>query len=114
MRDKEFTITEDHLKLLRRAYIGWEDCEYGAPAIDCKRPYGNSSVELDICEILGWEPKKDEYGDTSDDNQKLYEKCYEIHKETQTVLQIALATGQFKAGKYTREDEYSEGWKFAG
>ena len=34
--------------------VQWRDCEYGAPEINPKRPYGNSSVELDICEILGW------------------------------------------------------------
>ena len=46
----EFTVTEEHLKLLRRAYVDWEDCEFGAPAIDCKRPYGNSDVIADIGE----------------------------------------------------------------
>jgi hypothetical protein len=51
----EFTVTEDHLKLLRRAYIGWDDCEFGAPGIDPKRPYGNSDVIGDIAEILGEE-----------------------------------------------------------
>src|SRR6266568_5645220 len=41
----EFTVTEDHLKLLRHAYLYWEYGEgYGAPAIDPKRPYGNSDV----------------------------------------------------------------------
>lgn len=36
--DQVFTLTDEHLTLLRAAYIGWEDCEFGAPAIDCKRP----------------------------------------------------------------------------
>ena len=48
----EFTVTDEHLKLLRGAYVGWDDCEFGAPAIDCKRPYGNSDVIADIAEIL--------------------------------------------------------------
>ena len=30
----------------------WDDCEFGAPAIDCKRPYGNSDVYNDIAKIL--------------------------------------------------------------
>lgn len=48
-----FTVTDDHLKLLRRASVGWSDCEFGAPEIDPKRPYGNSNVLGDIAEILG-------------------------------------------------------------
>ena len=39
------TLNPDALKLLARAYWRYEDFEYGAPAIECKRPYGNSSVE---------------------------------------------------------------------
>lgn len=59
-RESTFTLTEDHIKLLSRAYIGWEDSEFGAPSIDCKRPYGNSYVEGDVAEILEWKPSKDE------------------------------------------------------
>jgi hypothetical protein len=32
-----FLLTTDHLILLGRAYVRWEDCETGAPAIDPKR-----------------------------------------------------------------------------
>ena len=50
---REFTITEDHLKLLRRVYVAWDFGEGdGAPAINSKKPYGNSYVERDIAEIL--------------------------------------------------------------
>ena len=46
-------MTEDHLKLLRRVYVAWDFGEgYGAPGINPKKPYGNSSVERDIAEIL--------------------------------------------------------------
>ncbi len=48
------TITSEHLKLAESLEWRWEDCEYGAPAVDCKRPYGNSDVERDIAETLGW------------------------------------------------------------
>lgn len=47
-------ITNDHLKLLEKVYWQWQDAEYGAPEIDPKRPYGNSDVENDIAELLGW------------------------------------------------------------
>jgi hypothetical protein len=38
----EFTVTDDHLKLLRHAYAIWGDCEFGAPVNDPKRPCGDS------------------------------------------------------------------------
>ena len=34
MDNKRFTLTEEHLKLLRHANVRWDDCEFGAPAID--------------------------------------------------------------------------------
>jgi hypothetical protein len=104
----EFTVTDEHLKLLRRAYVGWDDCEFGAPAIDCKRPYGNSDVVGDMAEILG--VQGDEYGEVSDADA---ERLTRLHRETQTVLRIALTTGEFRAGRYVRSDKYSSDWKLA-
>jgi hypothetical protein len=40
---RRFALTREHLKLARRMYIEWDNCEYGAPAINPKRPYGNSA-----------------------------------------------------------------------
>ena len=37
---KEFWLKEEHIKLLRAAYVQWNNCETGAPEIDPKRPYG--------------------------------------------------------------------------
>lgn len=87
---EEIEITEEHMKLLQRAYVDWEDCEYGAPAIDCKRPYGNSDVEGDICEILGWGPGFDE-----NLNSDIEDRCEEIHRQTQYALQIILRARSF-------------------
>lgn len=52
-----FTVKEEHLKLMQRMNVDWHDCEFGAPAIDCKRPYGNGAVFQDMIEILGLEKK---------------------------------------------------------
>ncbi len=103
--NEPFTITESHLQLLRHAYVGWDGCEFGAPAIDCKRPYGNSDVYGDIAEILGWELFKDADGDEhlSKEQRDLADR---LHSETKTVLQIALQVGEFKAGTYRKRDEY--------
>jgi hypothetical protein len=38
-----FTVTDDHLRLLRRACVSWDQAEFGAPEVDCKRPYGSSN-----------------------------------------------------------------------
>jgi len=56
----EITVTSDHLKLLGRTNWIWEYAEYGAAAIDPKRPFGNSNVERDIMEILGRDVDEDE------------------------------------------------------
>jgi hypothetical protein len=103
---KRFQVKDEHIKLLRRAYVGWDDGEYGAPTIDCKRPYGNSDVEGDIGEILGIEPKHGEDG--YDDGQIMY--MQQLHKETATALQIFLATGEMRVGTY-QVDSYSIDWK---
>ena len=88
---EKFTLTKTHLKLLRRFEVGWQDCEFGAPEIDPKRPYGNSDVEEDMREILPELSLNDE-------------KCRSLHKETQNALQIVLRMGGFKVGNYEREE----------
>ena len=98
----KFTVTEDHIKLLKRAYVGWDDCEFGAPEIDPKRPYGNSSVFSDISEILGIQPNSE--GDFTSDQEDYIMKT---HRELQTVLQIFLQYGRLVAGTFTRESQYS-------
>jgi hypothetical protein len=102
-----FTLTEEHIKLLRRANVGWEDSEFGAPSIDCKRPYGNSSVYNDIAEILGIEPDDAENQDFSSDQ---FDRMALLHKETQTALQVFLTTGQMIEGEY-EADRYRDDWK---
>jgi hypothetical protein len=103
-----FQVKEQHIKLLRRAYVSWEDCEFGAPSIDCKRPYGNSDVYSDIAEIIGL-PSPDIDNDEDFTPEQVAEMD-KLHKETQTVLQIFLATGEMKTGVYTA-DKYSIDWK---
>jgi len=112
-RATEFTVTGEHLKLLRRAYVSWDYCEFGAPEIDAKRPYGNSDVIGDIAEILDPDGLAAVYGD--DDALDRYrdemdERFSRIHAETALVLSIALFTGKFEAGRYVRE-KYSPAWR---
>jgi len=106
---KRFTMTKNHLKLLRRMVVSWQDCETGAPEINPKRPYGNSSVADDIHEILTGETigctDSKRYELTEDES----EKYIKLHKETETALQIVLATGKFSVGNY-EADKYSTNW----
>lgn len=109
---KQFEVLEDHLKLLRRAYVSWNDCEFGAPSIDCKRPYGNSSVHQDIAEILDITPATVD-GDYGEFSEGQYDQMEKLHKETETVLQIILATGRMKPGVYVKNDNYGNEWREA-
>lgn len=101
-----FEVTEEHLKLMRRMYVGWQDCEYGAPEIDPKRPYGNSDVEGDIAEILGWT--------TFATDESWRDRAATLHREMQTVLQIVLAIGRIATGSYEKTERYRfDSWREA-
>jgi hypothetical protein len=107
MNDKQyFEVTEDHLTLLRNANVGWDGCEFGAPSIDCKRPYGNSAVYGDMVRLLEW-GGDGEYEAFTEHQQHELDR---IHKETATALQIILAVGYFKAGRY-EADKYRRNWR---
>lgn len=103
---RTFTMTAEHLILLRHFNICWQNSEIGAPEVDPKRPYGNRAVENDIHELLTSErigcvgSKRDEltHGEC--------ERYIKLHRETETALQIILVTGQFQAGEYRQTDRY--------
>jgi len=103
MKVERFSLTEDHIKLARRMYVGWQDCETGAPEIDPKRPYGNSSVEMDVAEILGRELSVDGEEGELFLTDTVREECAEIHRSMEQALQIILQVGSFQPGQYTRE-----------
>ena len=103
-----FTLTENHIKLLRRMHVGWQDCETGAPEIDPKRPYGNSAVARDIAEILG-EPVVEDVSGYMEAGQ--HKRLMRLHSETEMALQIVLVTGAFEPGEYEQADPYrSRSW----
>jgi hypothetical protein len=108
----EFTVTDEHLQLLRHAYVWWEEGEFlGAPSIDSKRPYGNSNIYRDIAEILDVPDSEwaDEELNPSPDAEWRFLR---LHVETAIALQIALATGEFRTGRYVRDDEWgSDRWR---
>lgn len=107
---KRFVLTADHIKLLRAANVQWEACEYGAPAIDCKRPYGNSDVEADMMEMFGVDASYDANGDYKPDTLAEVERLRTLHRETETALQVILAHGRMEPGVYVASD-YSRDWQ---
>lgn len=106
MPSNTFILTEDHLKLLKKANIDWRDSEAGAPGIDSKRPYGNGYVAGDVAEILGWRVNEDE-GLTDDQESD----ALEIHRETEQALQIVLRCYPATPGAYVRNNQT---WKPQG
>jgi hypothetical protein len=126
-----FEVKKEHLLLLKQMCVGWQDCEFGAPEIDPKRPYGNSDVLLDMVEIIGIKKVGEDvfqfdlfgkqyfiYGENKYNlevkGKELIKILNDLHKETETVLQIALRTGMFKEGKYKLKDKYSDNWEYIG
>lgn len=101
----EFALTEEHLKLLRHMCVGWQDCEFGAPEINPKRPYGNSDVEFDMCEILGIE-----FDDEAGLDPALMDRLSKLHGETQTALQIMLQCGAIELGIYRKPEWCKPEW----
>lgn len=91
IKKDEFLVTNEHLQLLANSYVYWDDCEFGAPGIDPKRPFGNSDVEKDYEEITG-KP----YNDV-------------VYKQLETCLQILIDNLSIHAGLY-RYDKEDNRW----
>lgn len=112
---REFTVRPEHLVLLRHARVSWIESEFGAPMIDAKRPYGNSYVVRDIAEILDapdevWvDGRRGEFVTEEAD-----ERFTRLHVETAFALQIVLATGEFRPGRYRRSKRWSADWRRVG
>ena len=127
----EFTVTEDHLKLLRHTgSVYWDPGEgFGAPAINPKKPYGNTAVPQDVAKILeapdsDWEKAPDD--DWEWDEEEAFppgagegfrvlraeaeDRFLRLHVEAGMALKIALATGEFRPGRYTRTNAWSNDW----
>lgn len=107
---KEFQLTKDHLTLLRHMNVGWDDCEFGAPNIDPKRPYGNSNVIQDILKILNITACDHEDCYLEEHHPELVARLTTLHAGTETALQIILCTGKFEEGTYECSP-YSYTWE---
>lgn len=115
-KPKLFEVTEEHMKLLDRMYISYDDwTEFGAPEVDPKRPYGNSDVYDDIAEILGIEVAEDQWGDREFTDAQV-DYMNKRHKEMETVLQILVRNARdgIRRGTYSTTDHLSVDWSRLG
>lgn len=110
---KRFTLTDEHLTLLRASNVDWNGDEHGAASIDPKRPYGNGDVLGDIEKILHPEDATGALEISDDEMEVRYERYEQLHRETKIALQIVLATGAFVAGEYVLEKDYTRDWRLA-
>lgn len=108
----EFKLTSKHIKLISHFYIDWYDCEFGAPCVDPKRPFGNSDVISDIGRILNIEPLEEESPGEFIFSDEQSEYILKWYHELQTALQIVLCTKSFKPGLYIQKEKYNDrSWK---
>ena len=115
-RIDRFELKPEHLQLMKEMQVRWQDDEFGAPEIDPKRPYGNSAVLRDLCEILRPENLRtdDDYGGythgDSDVPAELWPELSAIHREMEAALQVVLAAQSFEPGWYVTE-RYQHNWR---
>jgi hypothetical protein len=106
-----FTLTANHVKLLRAANVGWDHVEFGAPAIDGKRPYGNGDVYDDMATLLGMAVECPNCStNVLGDNDRA--KLRALHESTKTALQVVLSSGSFEPGEYV-SPKYGHNWRRA-
>ena len=106
-------VTPEHLQLLTRASIRWndwpdelgEDGLVAVPGFDPKRPYGNfTAFEVEMAQHLGIPLEKDPDG-VAILPPALGERLRRMHREMQPVLQVFVQRARLDAGRY-EGDEY--------
>lgn len=111
---KEFKLKPQHITLLKNAHVSENEIEFGAPSIDPKYPYGDSQVIQSMIQLLLPEPEwpNFEEGEISED---LAEEMYQLHRELQTALKIALKFSDqpLRKGLYVKEG-YTDPWEYKG
>lgn len=98
MRNNRFELKIEHIALLQNMYWEYSDCGTGAPAVDCKRPYGNSYVPPDVAKILGVE--LDQNNEDKYDEQ--VREIMQFHYDSHTALEIILQRQSFELGTFEK------------
>lgn len=124
IRTRTFTLTKDHITLVRALYIETNDeYAYGpVPMANPKRPFGDSDITLDIVELISGHPPEvirdpDEWigYDSEGEIKKAVladgrvirrAEIDALRSDLATALQIILVTGSFVPGDYARREAY--------
>lgn len=122
-----FEVTDFHLALVSGLSFTWIEGAYdGAPAVDPKRPYGNSDVLTDLALIYA-ESKgyrlinEDTYrmlfrkadGSLFQPDESFEDWLFKVHREMPIVLQILASNNLvgIAAGVYREVAPYSQRWE---
>ena len=110
-----FKVRKYHLDLIKRLnFSGWDFTGFGAPAIDCKRPFGNSNVYKDMMDIMGWDYGEDSY-DYISANPDVKARLDDIYSnELPQALQILTCCLGIKEGYYKKNHYTYYGWEYLG
>lgn len=118
---KTFEVKPYHLRLLQRCYTSWDDCEFGAPQIDPKRPFGNSGASSILTVVAKETGALDNLTGIDFDNCNLYDvlntakinELHAIYTELEICLQILLNDLAIVPGKYQLTG-YGKNWSYTG
>lgn len=121
-RPTTFTITPDHLKLLKASVIKWsseiDGTLFGSAIIDPRRPYGDKDVYRSMVKILDFklpfDTKKDFDIETDDLPYQTENRLEELHQETQIALAICLNRQSFETGQFYWPEPPAVDWVKVG
>lgn len=99
-----FTVNSDHIRLLQRLNIIWDNSEavLGVLSIDPKRPYGNTDIYEDISSIVSFPTGliNNEDNEKYSPTEKLHMRA--LHLEMKIVLQILIDNLSIIPGEYIK------------
>jgi len=103
MNKETLLVTDKHLKLLKRMYVGWNTAYFGAPEIDPKRPYGNSDIYDDINEVAEFGYSHEDWENYTDEQYQIMDK---LHADMEYCLQILINNLSIDEGWYEQVDYF--------
>lgn len=103
-----FKLKPEHIKIMTdlnfRISILIDSKDRYRPAIDVKRPFGNSGPTTNVCEIMGWHCDEESEEYAAED----IEKAEMLIIELPVALQIVMQNHTFEPGEYEVEEKYKD------
>lgn len=113
MEQEYYRLTEEQVLLIRELHFYQDDGSMlgyeGGPAVDSKRPFGNSNVEGDVLEIVDPRPYEEIWNEYDDEDEEASDEFYDKQKEVYDrlyptlgkAMQVVVAAGSFEPGIYS-------------